>query len=105
MKALTDDQMAKSAEFYGITMDEARARVAKCEAQGDDPTKPICVGCARYPEEIDIYVELGLEEGQSATEYVLDGEGTLNLTNGHFLCDGCYVRNGMPSSDRGWVCP
>jgi len=99
--------IARNSAFYGITMEEGRARYDKIQAQGDDPTKPICVGCARTPEETPVYVDFGGAAQQTATEYVLENEGTLNTTNGHYLCDECYIRNGQPTGDRGrrWVCP
>jgi hypothetical protein len=38
-------------------------------------------------------------------DYVWQEEGTLNTSNGHFLCDECYIKAGQPSSPSGWVCP
>jgi hypothetical protein len=66
---------------------------------------PLCAGCDREPEAIDVYVMYANEEGITASEYVEREEGTYNPTNGHFLCDECYIRAGMPSSPTGWVCP
>lgn len=100
-----DQIVERNSAFYGITIEEGRARYDKIQAQDDDPAKPICVGCARTPDEIPVYVEMGEVEQATATEFVLENEGTLNLTNGHFLCDQCYIKNGQPSSDRGWKCP
>lgn len=67
--------------------------------------KPICIGCERTPEEIG-YDEY-LEEGETATEYVIREEGTLNPVNYHFACDACYMRMGMPVGPNGnrWVAP
>lgn len=40
-----------------------------------------------------------------ATEKYARSDGTFNPTNGHFLCDECYIKLGQPSSPRGWKCP
>lgn len=101
--------LVKTAEFYGITVEEAKDRYRKVTEQRDNPSDPICVGCAKRPEELACYTSLGpFGEGQdyeSVTDYVLQEEGTLNETNGHFLCDDCYIKNGQPSSPRGWKAP
>lgn len=93
------------ATFYGITIEEAQARIDKWEAHDNLPEHPICMGCARTPDQIPTYVECGEYEEISATEYVISEEGTYNVNNGHFLCDSCYIKNGQPSSSRGWKCP
>lgn len=76
----------------------------------------ICAGCNKRAE-IGVYVTMAAEEtedddfGQITTpdDYVWDNEGTLNTTNGHFLCDDCYIKAGdavepermeMPMTDR-----
>lgn len=65
-----------------------------------------CSGCHRIPDNIPIYVQLAKEEGMTdADEYVWREEGTLNRTNGHFLCDECYIKAGQPSSTAGWKAP
>jgi hypothetical protein len=110
---MDDAQLQASADFYGIDMDEARKRHAICLAQGDNPQDPICIGCARRPTEILSYIECaaGSEEALATVTpeeirlYVIHEEGTYNPKNGHFLCDECYIRNGMPSREGGWVCP
>lgn len=38
----------------------------------------------------------------SADEYVMVEEGTLNLDNGHFLCTPCYIKAGCPTAPNGW---
>jgi hypothetical protein len=63
-----------------------------------------CNGCGKSPSELTCYTML-LEPGQSADDYVMKEEGTLNFENGHFLCDECYIKAGMPSSPTGWVAP
>jgi len=112
MAEMTDEQLQKTADFYGISMEDARYRQATCLAQGDNPQDPICVGCARRPNEILAYIDAaqGSEHDpppspEQVRLYVIYEEGTYNEHNGHFLCDECYIRNGMPSSERGWVCP
>lgn len=112
--SLTEEQFQRSCKHFGITEEEGRRREAILKDHGDNPEDPICVGCARRPHEIQAYVDATFEEELSVlTEhqqsdvriYVIMNEGTLNRTNGHFLCDACYIMNGMPSSDRGWTCP
>ena len=109
---MNEDWLEKTAAFYGISLEEARERHRKCIEQADDPNDPICIGCARRPFEIAAYVWAAQEDedAPAPTEddvrrYVIEEEGTLNRKNGHFLCDECYIRNGQPSSERGWVCP
>jgi hypothetical protein len=106
---MSDDELLRSAEFYGVTMDEAREMHRKCMEQGDNPADPICIGCARRPHEIGGYLGCFDEDehptNKQVAQYVISEEGTYNRANGHFLCDACYIKNGMPSSDRGWVCP
>lgn len=81
---------------------------------------PYCPYCQRYAAEM---VELDYElcfsqeeydELQASTidvrqnrriEFVRKEEGTLNVINGHFACNKCYVKIGMPASRRGWVAP
>lgn len=65
----------------------------------------VCQGCNKSPADLKEYIDMGDEEGMSAEEYCWSEEGTLNRSNGHFLCTGCYCAAGMPSSPRGWVCP
>lgn len=110
---MTDEQLQRAAEFYGVSMDEARRRNQVMIDHGDHPDDPICVGCVRRPHEINDYVIAAMQHedddptDDQVRQYVLDEEGTLNMTNGHFLCDECYIKNGQPSKpfpDR-WVCP
>ncbi len=63
----------------------------------------ICIGCRRAPADLDL--SSFLEPGQTPDQFVWEEEGTLNHDNGHFLCDGCYIQAGMPSSPSGWKCP
>lgn len=99
------EQAEGFAKFYNITIEEAQQRIAKWDAMKDDPAEPMCMGCAKVPEELLEYVICGEAEDQTPTEYVIENEGTYNPRNGHFLCDSCYIKNGQPSSSRGWVCP
>lgn len=72
---------------------------------------PACQGCGKFPEELPCYAdEVRHSTGREPTDeevrdYVRREEGTFNAANGHFLCDGCYIRAGMPSSPTGWTCP
>lgn len=75
--------------------------------------------CGRKPPEIDGYTYmLSYEDGsdmyplqtreEAAYRYVWENEGTLNTENGHFLCDDCYIKAGMPANpwpEPGWKCP
>lgn len=70
----------------------------------------ICVGCGKKPAELDEYsIEFVRESTGDADmtpdQYVWEEEGTLNRSNGHFLCTACYIKAGMPSSPRGWEAP
>lgn len=67
--------------------------------------QPVCQGCRLEPEDIEEYQYAGHEEGMTPSNFVRLEEGTLNPENGHFLCTACYIRRGMPSSRKGWVCP
>ena len=109
---MTADQLQAAADFYGITLEEARMRHAKCVDQADNPGDPICIGCARRPFEIQAYIDATQEDPDNPVPttddvrwYVISSEGTYNSKNGHYLCDECYILNGQPSSDRGWVAP
>jgi hypothetical protein len=42
---------------------------------------------------------------QTRAQYVIANEGTYNRVSGHFLCDTCYIKAGIPTSPLGWVCP
>lgn len=68
----------------------------------DGPIDPVC---NRRPHEINEYAEQAAHEGISADEYVIREEGTYNPESKHFLCTGCYIKAGMPSSPSGWRCP
>lgn len=101
--SMTEEELQRGATFYGISIQEARRRNEVLMAHRNNADDPICGGCARRPNEMpDSYP---LEDGESAKDFVLREEGTLNTQNGHFLCDECYIKNGMPSSPHGWVCP
>lgn len=64
-----------------------------------------CVGCGKSPSELPEYSPALTGEDIGADDYVWQNEGTLNRANGHFLCNECYIRAGMPSSPGGWVAP
>lgn len=79
--------------------------------------RPICLGCLRCASEMSELDQFILGEGESDTmrpctgeereEYIREEEGTYNASNGHFLCDICYMDAGMPTSElpMGWKCP
>jgi hypothetical protein len=97
----------RAAEMYGITYEEGERRYDVIKAQGNDPQDPICIGCAKRPDEDERYKMCAAEEGITPLEYVVENEGTLNRTNGHYLCDMCYIKMGQPTGGRGqrWVAP
>ncbi len=63
------------------------------------------IGCGKTPDELSAYISSAEAEGITPDEYVWKEEGTLNPDNGHFLCDSCYIRAGMPSGSDGWIAP
>lgn len=68
--------------------------------------KPICIGCNKHPDDIGEYIDESRPlRGITPDDYVRSEEGTYNRENGHFLCTGCYVKAGMPSSPTGWKAP
>lgn len=71
------------------------------------PGDLVCIGCGRKPDEISGYSKETTGSELEPAVYVLHEEGTLNRENGHFLCDGCYIKWGQPVGDRGqrWVAP
>lgn len=71
----------------------------------NDRPQAICVGCERVPEQINEYSEVMTGEEVSPDDYVWKEEGTLNTSNGHFLCTSCYIKAGQPSTKRGWTAP
>jgi hypothetical protein len=74
-----------------------------------EPFDPMCQRFAKDMSEYDFYI---MEDEKSPPptpeqreDYVRNEEGTYNRENGHFLCDMCYIKAGMPSSPSGWKCP
>ena len=55
-----------------------------------------CVGCGKKPEQLEEFAIMGKEYDQTAEEYLIKEEGTLNKENGHFYCTDCYIKAGMP---------
>ena len=79
-----------------------------------EPYDPMCNTYAKDMEYLDPFWAESREELDNTdiefrqakrVAYVRNEEGTLNPTNGHFLCDSCYIKAGQPSSPTGWVCP
>jgi hypothetical protein len=70
-------------------------------------TRPplVCIGCNGTPKDFWSYSEEATDTGLSPDDYVWQEEGTLNRDNGHFLCDGCYIKAGMPTAPWGWKAP
>lgn len=57
---------------------------------------PICIGCARTPDQIAEYSSEMTDSGLDPNTYVCREEGTYNKENGHFYCTSCYIKAGMP---------
>lgn len=77
-----------------------------------EPFDPRCERYAKDMEEIDTYVRDEDDEPrgpitpEERADWVRSEEGTYNPKNGHFLCDSCYIAEGMPSGGgSGWKCP
>jgi hypothetical protein len=77
-------------------VDEATLGKNTVEAEPYDPY------CQRFASEIPGLVEMATAEEMSPAEYARD-DGTYNSENGHFACDSCYIKLGMPSSRYGWT--
>lgn len=105
------DWLPEAAEQYDISIEEAKRRWDVFQNHVDDPEDPICLGCAQRPHEIDGYILAYMSEMEGhptkdqVRRWVIHNEGTYNEENGHFMCDACYIINGMPSSPDGWVAP
>jgi hypothetical protein len=74
------------------------------------PFDPMCGKFAADLEYLDDFIRESDDDPTVITPemreaYVRSEEGTYNPENGHFLCDGCYITAGMPSSPSGWRCP
>lgn len=72
----------------------------------------VCQGCGKGPLELGgeyRHPIMDDEDNTPTDQEVLDfcwsEEGTMNYENGHFLCNACYIKAGMPSSPTGWKCP
>lgn len=67
---------------------------------------PVCVCCGKRPEDIVEYREAADEEEyDSATEYVVNEEGTFNDAQNIFCCTECYIKLGCPVgvAKRSWA--
>ena len=67
-----------------------------------EPYDPMCNRLAKDMAYLDGFLE---HPNQTRAQYVVANEGTYNRANGHFTCDTCYIKAGMPTSPYGWVCP
>ena len=74
--------------------------------QPTNPHEPWCPYCMRAAVDIPDTVMAAKEnEYDSVEDFVLAEEGTYNPLNGHFACDSCYIKIGMPVAPSGWKCP
>jgi hypothetical protein len=81
-----------------------------------NPLHPYDPFCQRYATDMT-YLDTFMfesEEDEAARgpatpemreNYIITEEGTYNPLNGHFACDTCYIKIGMPSGPAGWRCP
>jgi hypothetical protein len=79
------------------------------------PYDPMCERLAEDMEYLDTFWADSQEELDSVppeeyshhrAKYIRMNDGTFNKENGHFLCDSCYVKAGMPTGPYGWwICP
>lgn len=105
---MSEKYIAEAAKFYGISIEEANRRTKVLSEHREDPNDPICVGCARRAHELPnryFYEDINTSDPEAMRKYIIYNEGTYNRSNGHFLCDPCYIKNGSPSSPSGWICP
>jgi len=87
----------------------------------------ICIGCNKQPHELSEYSAMAMSEWTDAVqgnpdripwnevpvaeqnevidEWAWYNEGTLNQTNGHYVCTACYIKMGQPTSREGWKAP
>jgi len=79
-----------------------------------EPYDPMCKRYARDMDELDKTWAESQEDFDSVPEserpetrasFVIQEDGTYNPSNGHFLCNDCYIKAGMPSGPSGWICP
>ena len=74
--------------------------------------RPFCAYCKTFAADMPFLDTFIIDENNfrecSAEEreaYVRKEEGTYNMNNGHFACDSCYIRIGMPNGPYGWTAP
>lgn len=76
------------------------------DSMDDEPEpQPFDPYCNRKPNEIEECIAHAEAEGLTPDEYVRKEEGTYNRANGHFACDDCYIKLGMPTREHGWKAP
>jgi hypothetical protein len=71
------------------------------------PSRPVCVGCGRAPNEIPEYLMMSHAENDDPIEWMKANEGTYNPRRHSFACTDCYIKMGMPAHPYGrrWVAP
>jgi len=68
--------------------------------------EPMCSGCGKKPNQLQEYIDAGLQNRCTPDYYVVTDEGTYNRENGHFLCTECYLKAGCPTKPGGqWKAP
>ena len=61
-----------------------------------------CCGCNKKPDEIEEYINCGVENNCTPISFVFHEEGTYNSETGEFCCTSCYRQFGCPTSPQGW---
>jgi hypothetical protein len=95
-----------------MTEDPPDRQFSRWAAETSGRPQAICIHCGKKPSELEEYSADAIldpdedREDFSPDDYVWTQEGTLNKSNGHFLCTPCYIKVGQPSSATGrWVAP
>lgn len=65
---------------------------------------PVCIGCDTRAMDLD-YIDAFRDSNENRADYIRREDGTLNISNGHFMCDSCYIKAGQPTAPGGWVAP
>lgn len=71
-------------------------------APTSQPTRPVCIGCGKHPDELDEYTDPEIVGDMTPDAYVRAVDGTYNTRNGHFTCTPCYYD---PSNPHEFVAP
>jgi hypothetical protein len=67
------------------------------------PEVPTCAACGKTADELipADFAEAVMGIGHTPTDLAVE-DGTYNELSHRFLCDACYVADGMPTGPAGW---